>query len=102
MEPRADFSADIRFRATVEGGRQTPAILRVYCPDASFPFDNRHLFGIHFFETDAVGAPGESVRVDVWVRSAPDRVREKITVGMAFTVCEGPRVVGDGIVVAVL
>jgi hypothetical protein len=74
----------------------------MYRPDAAFPFDDRYRYGIHFFETDAVAAPGESVQVNVWVRTSAAELVAKVKVGTTFVIYEGSTPVADATVIAIL
>jgi elongation factor Tu len=94
-----DIEAEIMFIPAENGGRATPAVSG-YRPSHDFGpgglLDAAH----EYIGCESV-APGESARTNMWFL-APLYQEENLHPGMKFTVREGKRVVGHGIVTRII
>lgn len=93
---KVDFIAQLTFRTTAEGGRKTPA-RSGYRPQAKFSFDKMVTSGIQtYIGTDTV-FPGDTVEAQIKILGT-DYFAGRLTEGMAFDFCEGPVIIGTGII----
>jgi translation elongation factor EF-Tu-like GTPase len=96
----ADFEAEVAFLPTAQGGRESPA---------RSGYRASHDFGLEGALNDAaheyVGcesvAPGQSASAKLWLL-APHYQQGRLYSGFNFTVQEGARVVGHGVVTNVI
>lgn len=95
-----DIEAEILFLATESGGRQSPAISG-YRPTHDFGLDGMLNDAAHeYVGCDSV-SPGQSAMANIWFL-APQYQEGRLHPGFKFTVQEGSRIVGHGIVTHVI
>ena len=95
-----DLEAEISFLPTEQGGRKAPA---------SSGYRAVHDFGVEGMLNDAmheyVGcqsvAPGSAARANLWFL-APECQSRRLHPGFRFTVQEGSRIVGHGVILTVV
>ena len=97
MPPRShDIEAEIYALPTNEGGRKI-ALLSGYRPSHDFGKNGELNDGLHEYPDDGRIDLGQAGRAFIWLLT-PDRNKELLTVGDSFTVQEGSRVVGRGMI----
>jgi elongation factor Tu len=97
---KPDFEAEIEFLATEDGGRRTP-FGTGYRPNHRFGDRVEINDALHTYHREGPVAPGESVAASLSLLSA-ERVSGELHVGMQFTVQEGGRIVGRGVITRIL
>jgi translation elongation factor EF-Tu-like GTPase len=95
-----DLEADISFLATSDGGRRSAAHSG-YRPDHNFGVRGTLNGAAHEYVGQNSVEPGETARANLWLL-APECQQGRLQEGFAFTVQEGPRVVGNGVIRKVL
>jgi translation elongation factor EF-Tu-like GTPase len=95
-----DIEAEISFLPTEQGGRQSPAASG-YRPNHDFGLSGTLNDAAHEYIGCESAAPGQTVRANMWFL-VPEYQKGRLCTGFAFTVQEGSRVVGNGVVTKVL
>jgi len=96
----ADLEVRVSYLSTDAGGRKTP-VRSGFRPDHDFGLIGELHGAQHEYPEQGWVAPGTSATAFLWL-IAPDLQKGRFYPGLKFTVQEGPRVVGNGEVVAVL
>ncbi len=92
-----DLVSEIRFLPTGEGGRRSP-VSSGYRPNHNFEHPEGSLNdAAHFYPGTEEVAPGQAV-IAKMALAAPEQNIGRLYVGMPFTVQEGNRVVGRGVI----
>jgi hypothetical protein len=91
---------EVRFLNPDDGGRQQPPNLKAgtYRPHFRVPPDTT-LLGVAFVDGPPLMQPNVPFRATVRPLYAPSVDYSLLTVGAHFDVVEGPKVVGDGVVI---
>lgn len=95
-----DIEAEISFLPTEQGGRHSPACSG-YRPSHDFGIVGTLNDAAHEYIGCEAAVPGSTVKANMWFL-APQYQEGRLYPGFKFTVQEGIRVVGNGVVVAVL
>jgi elongation factor Tu len=95
-----DFVAELIYRTTEEGGRQTPAFSG-YRPQVKFPFSEMQTSGQQKFVDKEVVYPGDTVKAEIGIISL-EFFQHQLSKGMSFEFREGSRVVGTGRIIKIL
>jgi elongation factor Tu len=95
-----DIEAEISFLATEQGGRSLPA-MSGYRPNHDFGLNGMLNDAAHEYIGRESVAPGEAARANVWFL-VPQYQEGRLYPGFKFTVQEGSRIVGSGVVVKVI
>ncbi|MCO6148852.1 hypothetical protein [Flavobacterium sp. NRK1] len=95
-----DFKATLKYNTHEEGGRSMPA-LSGYRPDIKFDFDEMITCGIQTFLNKEKVYPGDIVEAVINIFSVP-HFKGRLNKGMGFTFCEGPNIIGTGIIDEIL
>ncbi|NKI32128.1 hypothetical protein [Croceivirga thetidis] len=90
------FVATIRYRTPNEGGRKTPCELG-YNPDLKFPFTDRMFMARQIWEGIDKVFPGDTVNAKI-LTASPNLLKNRLSIGLNFTLNEGPVIVADGII----
>ena len=94
-----DIEAEITLLPTIEGGRHTVA-LSGYRPTHDFDLSGMLNDAVHeYIGCDSI-APEASAKANMWFL-APDHQVERLYPGFKFTVQEGSRIVGYGVITKV-
>lgn len=93
-----DLEARITFFSAAEGGRRTPACSG-YRPNHDFGLPGELNDAMHEYPGDGSVEPGAETTALLWLLS-PERQTGRLYVGLRFTVQEGNRIVGRGVVAA--
>ncbi len=95
-----DIEAEISFLATELGGRRSPAVSG-YRPNHDFGLEGVLNDAAHeYVGCDSV-SPGQSAKANIWFL-APQYQEGRLYPGFKFTVQEGSRIVGHGVVTQVI
>jgi translation elongation factor EF-Tu-like GTPase len=94
-----DIEAEITFLPTEEGGRRSAAVSG-YRPNHNFGLASLNDAAHEYIGRDSA-APGETVLANMWFL-APQYQVGRLVPGFTFTVQEGSRIVGHGVVRKVL
>jgi len=95
-----DIEAEISYLPTAKGGRRAPAVSG-YRPTHDFGLGGTLNDAAHeYIDCEAV-APGETARANMWFL-APEYQERRLFPGFKFTVQEGSRIVGHGVVAKVI
>jgi elongation factor Tu len=94
-----DIEAEITFLSTENGGRRSAA-KSGYRPTHDFGLDTLNDAAHEYIGMESV-SPGQSARANLWLL-VPEYQNGRLYPGFKFTVKEGPRIVGHGVVVAVI
>ncbi|MGC4077935.1 MAG: hypothetical protein QM702_13085 [Rubrivivax sp.] len=95
-----DIEAEIEFLPTERGGRRAPAVSG-YRPDHDFGLAGTLNGAAHEYIGCDAAAPGQTVRAHLWL-FVPEYQEGRLHPGFEFTVQEGERIVGRGVVSKVL
>jgi translation elongation factor EF-Tu-like GTPase len=95
-----DIEAEISFLATSLGGRQQPA-MSGYRPTHDFGVAGTLNDAAHEYIGTESAAPGQTVKANLWFLS-PEYQQGRLSVGFSFSVQEGSRVVGHGVVTKII
>jgi translation elongation factor EF-Tu-like GTPase len=95
-----DFVAELIYRTTKEGGRQTPAHSG-YRPQVKFTFSGMQTSGQQKFIGKDIVYPGETVRAEIGILSV-DYFQHQLFEGMLFEFREGAKVIGTGRILEIL
>lgn len=95
-----DFVAELIYKTTEEGGRQTPAFSG-YRPQLKFPFSEMQTSGQQKFIEKEVVYPGETVKAEIAIISV-EFFQHQLSEGMSFDFREGSRIIGTGRVIKVM
>jgi elongation factor Tu len=95
-----DIEAEISFLPTEQGGRRSPAISG-YRPNHDFGHDGMLNDAAHEYIGCESVAPGQTAKASVWFL-APEYQEGHLYPGFKFTVQEGSRIVGQGVVTRVI
>src|SRR4051794_28181232 len=99
MPPRPhDLEAEIFALPTRDGGRKTP-LLAGYRPSHDFGKNGHLNDGMHDYPDGGRIEPGASGRALIWLLAADENFG-LLSIGDAFTVQEGSRIVGHGKITA--
>lgn len=91
---KTDFIAQLKYKTTESGGRQTPAFSG-YRPQVKFDFDEMQTSGQQTFIDKEIVLPGDTVKAKIKILS-PDYFAGRLTEGMSFEFREGSRIIGTG------
>lgn len=91
---KTDFIAQLSYRTTKQGGRQTPA-KSGYRPQVKFDFSEMQTSGQQTFIDKGTVSPGETVEAKIKI-IAVDYFAGCLTEGMQFEFREGANVIGTG------
>lgn len=91
---KTDFIAQLKYRTTEQGGRQTPA-KSGYRPQIKFDFIEMQTSGQQTFIDKKTVFPGDTVNAKIKILS-PDYFSGCLTEGMEFEFREGETVIGTG------
>jgi translation elongation factor EF-Tu-like GTPase len=94
-----DIEAKITLLTTEQGGRRSPAISG-YRPNHDFGLEGMLNDATHEYINTKVVAPGQTVMANMWFLVAQYQVG-RLHPGFRFTVQEGPRIVGHGVITQV-
>ena len=94
-----DIEAEITYLPTAEGGRRSPAASG-YRPTHDFGLGTLNDAAHEYVGCEAV-APGETARANMWFL-APEYQKGRLSPGFKFTIQEGARIVGHGVVARVI
>lgn len=89
-----DFLAELKFRASEEGGRTTEAH-NGYRPGIRFPFDEMQTSGYQEYIGQVSVSPGETVLAKITIMS-PAYFVGKLQAGMSFNLLEGSTLMRTG------
>jgi len=95
-----DLKADITFLRTAAGGRSRP-VCSGYRPTHDFGLGEILNDAHHEYTGADTVQPGDSVQAELWLL-VPEYQLGRLYPGFEFTVQEGSRVVGHGVVVEVV
>ncbi|MFI2743364.1 hypothetical protein ACG2LH_11540 [Zhouia sp. PK063] len=95
-----DFIAELKYRTTDEGGRQTPANSG-YRPQVKFPFSKMTTSGQQTFIGQDSVKPGETVQAEIMILS-PQFFENMLEIGMTFELREGSKIVATGKLIKIL
>ena len=95
----ADIEAKIKFITTAQGGRKSSAISG-YRPNHDFGLDGMLNDATHEYIDTKMVAPGQTVMANMWFLAAQYQVG-RLHPGFRFTVQEGSRIVGHGVITQV-
>lgn len=95
-----DIKAIISFFSTTESGRSTPA-LSGYRPSHNMGIDGMLNDGQHEYIDNGSLSPGESTETYIWFL-CPEYQEGRLYPSMTFTVQEGNRILGKGIIIEVI
>jgi len=95
-----DIEAQISFLPTEQGGRRSLA-LSGYRPNHDFGLDGMLNDAAHEYIGCESAAPGQTVNANMWFL-APQYQEGHLHPGFKFTVQEGSRIVGHGVVTKVI
>ncbi|MNG67175.1 Elongation factor Tu [compost metagenome] len=96
----SDFIAQLHYRTTQEGGRETPAFSK-YRPQIKFDFDEMQTSGEQTFIDKDTVYPGEEVKAVIRIAGVL-YFKGRLAEGMLFEFREGPRVIGTGKILQIL
>lgn len=99
VERLPDFSAEITFASTEDGGRRNP-VASGYRPTLDFGFGAFHDAVFEFIESEWV-QPGNSAKTRVWL-AQPRLQKARLYPGLKIEVLEGARCVAVGIIAKVI
>ncbi len=91
---KTDFIAQLKYKTTESGGRQTPAFSG-YRPQVKFDFEEVQTSGQQTFIDKEIVLPGDTVKAKIKILS-PDYFAGRLTEGMNFEFREGSRIIGTG------
>lgn len=95
-----DLQAEISLLPTEQGGRQGPAVSG-YRPNHDFELAGTLNDAAHeYIGTDTL-YPGQTSLANIWLL-APQYQQGRLHVGFRFTVQEGSKIVGNGVITEVL
>lgn len=95
-----DFIAELIYKTTEEGGRQTPAHSG-YRPQVKFAFSKVQTSGQQKFIDKDIVYPGDSVTAEIAILSV-EFFQHQLSAGMTFEIREGSRVTGAGRILRIL
>lgn len=95
-----DIVAEISLLSTGQGGRHTPA-LSGYSPNHNFGLESGLCDGVHEYIGLESLAPGCTSGANVWLLT-PELQKGRLYSGFKFTVQEGARIVGHGVITRVV
>lgn len=95
-----DIQAEISFISTQDGGRKGPA-KSGYRPDHDFGLEGVLNGAAHEYDAQEWVAPGETASARMWLL-VPGSQKGRLFEGFRFTVQEGSKIVGRGMVRRVL
>lgn len=95
-----DIEAEIFFLPTEQGGRHSP-VLSGYRPNHDFGLAGTFNDAAHEYIGCESVAPGQSAKANIWFL-APECQEGRLYSGFTFTVQEGSRVVGRGVITKVI
>lgn len=95
-----DIEAEIYFVPTDQGGRRSPAFSG-YRPSHDFGVPGMLNDAQHHYPNHQQVLPGETVLAQLWLL-APEYQNGRLYPGFKFTVQEGPKIVGHGVITKVL
>ena len=95
-----DIEAEISFLPTEQGGRRSPA-QSGYRPNHNFGLPGTLNDAAHEYIGCECAAPGQIVKAHMWFL-VPEYQRGRLYQGLSFTVQEGSRIVGNGVITKVL
>jgi translation elongation factor EF-Tu-like GTPase len=91
-----DIEAEITFLSTADSGRQT-YVLSGYRPSHNFGIPGMLNDAVHEYIGPGKVEPGESALANIWLLT-PEYQEGRLYPGFTFTVQEGSRVVGHGVI----
>lgn len=91
---KTDFIAQLNFKTTESGGRQTPAFSG-YRPQLKFDFEEMQTSGQQTFIDKKIVLPGDTVKAKIKILS-PDYFAGRLSEGIKFEFREGDRIIGTG------
>ncbi|HYV93508.1 MAG TPA: hypothetical protein VE978_17170 [Chitinophagales bacterium] len=97
---KVDFTAELKYRTTEEGGRKTPAHSG-YRPQVKVDFTEMQTSGQQTFIDQEIVLPGETVKAKIKLLS-PDFFVNSLTEGMTFEFREGSTVMGTGQILEII
>lgn len=89
-----DFLAELKYKTTEEGGRETPA-KSGYRPHVKFKFSEMLTSGRQIFLDTELVYPGDTIIAEIAIYS-PQFFENKLEEGIEFEFCEGRHIVGSG------
>lgn len=95
-----DIEAEISFVLTEQGGRKLPAFSG-YRPNHNFGIPGTLNDAVHEYINSEAVAPGQTVKANMWFLT-PEFQHGRLYKGFTFTVQEGSRIVGKGVVTNVI
>jgi len=95
-----DIEAEISFLPTEQGGRKSAA-QSGYRPNHNFGLPGTLNDAAHEYIGCEAALPGQTVKANMWFL-VPEYQQGRLYKGFAFTVQEGSRIVGNGVVTKVL
>ncbi len=96
----ADFTATLIYYTTEQGGRKTFAQTG-YRPQLKFSFATNQTSGMQHFIGKEIVSPGDTVDAEITMLS-PHLFYNCLTVGTQFEFREGDKIIGTGIITAIL
>lgn len=91
---KTDFIAQLKYRTTEQGGRQTPA-KSGYRPQVKFDFTEMQTSGLQTFIDKEIVYPGDTVDAKIKI-SSPTYFAGSLIEGMEFEFREGATIIGTG------
>jgi len=98
---KPDFTAELRYLTTEEGGRKTPVWSIGYRPQVKFPFEDVQTSGEQTFLNKEVVYPGDTVIAEIAIIST-EIFEYKLAAGQEFDFREGARIIGTGKILEVV
>ena len=95
-----DFTAQLNFKTTAAGGRQSFA-MNGYRPHIKFEFDDFCTSGQQIYRGKDRVFPGDSVLAEITIL-ATEHFRNKLEKGMPFNFYEVPNIIGNGIIMEIV
>jgi len=100
MNHPPDFTADLHYLTTEQGGRKTAAF-NGYFPHVKFGFSSYICGGKQKFINKDIVKPGEDVTAEITLLSTIP-FKNSLKAGFEFDVMEGSRIVGKGTIIEIL
>lgn len=94
-----DFTAELLFKTTEEGGRKTPT-QNDYRPHIKFGFDEMLTSGRQIYINQKIVFPVDTVSAEITIL-ATKHFAHQLEVGMPFTFSEGAKVIGTGTILEI-
>lgn len=100
MKKNLHFTALINYYHSEKGGLVSP-ISSGFRSTFTFPYESKSYTGAHMFEDTELIFPGDSATIDISLIDA-EPFLEKLYEGMDFEISDSSKVIGNGVVTAVL